>query len=295
VRRTFAAIVVAAAVLGAAAAHATSTGPPLERVTVISDSIAASIQYNRTAQQILSNGIDLDLELAPCRRLVGDSCPHDGVRPPTLVDLVPTLHLGPTVAVIIGYNDHEDTFAASVEAALQTLDKAGAKRILWFTIRAERQSYLHMNDVLRDVATRHPEVTVLDWNVYSRSHPDWFQADGLHLLPIGTAALATFLHDSLDQLGLVAPPPPGALVIATKKVPAARVGHRYAARLTAIGGTAPIRWQKTAGSLPDGLHLGRNGSLTGTPLRSGKRHFTLLATDDAGMTAIHLYTLVVRP
>ncbi len=153
-------IVVAAAVVGAATARGGSAQAPLERVTVISDSIASSIAYNTPARTILANGIDLDLQLAQCRRLVGESCPHKDVRPPTLVDLVPTIELGTTAIVIVGYNDYEDTFAASVEAALQALDKGGAKRILWLTMRAERQSYLHMNDIIREAATRHPEVTV---------------------------------------------------------------------------------------------------------------------------------------
>ena len=54
-----------------------------------------------------------------------------------------------------------------------------------------------MNDVLRDVATRHPELTIVDWNLYSRSHPDWFQDDGLHLGYDGAVAMATLIHATL--------------------------------------------------------------------------------------------------
>jgi hypothetical protein len=288
-------IAVAAAVIGAAAARGGSTPAPLEHVTVISDSIAASIGYNTTARTVLGSGIDLDLQLAPCRRLVGESCPHGDVRPPSLVDLVPTIKLGPTVIVILGYNDFEDTFATSIEAALQALDKAGAKRILWLTLRAERQSYLRMNDVIREVAARHPEVTVVDWNVYSRSHPDWFQPDGLHLLPAGTRALATFLHLTLDKLGLVAPPPPSPLTIVTKSLPVARIGRPYSVRLAASGGAPPIRWTRTRGAIPAGLHLASDGSLTGRPRVAGRRLVTLLASDATGLLATHRFTIAVLP
>ena len=100
------------------------------------------------------------------------------------------------------------TFAATVETVLNALEKAGVDHVLWLTLRAERQSYLHMNDLVRAAAARHPELTVVDWNLYSRSHPDWFQPDGLHLTDAGAIAMATLVHRSLDDLGLVAPPRP---------------------------------------------------------------------------------------
>ena len=129
------------------------------------------------------------------------------MRPPTLVDLLPTIQVGSTVVVEVGYNDFEDPFADSVETSLQALRKAGAERVLWLTLRADRTSYLSMNDVIRAAATRHPELTVVDWNLFSRSHPDWFQDDGLHLDNVGALMMATLIHRSLDDLGLVEAPP----------------------------------------------------------------------------------------
>ena len=97
--------------------------------------------------------------------------------------------------------------------------------MLWLTLRADRTSYLSMNDVIRAAATRHPELTVVDWNLFSRSHPDWFQDDGLHLDSVGALMMATLIHRSLDDLGLVAAPPVAKLAITTKALPAARVGR----------------------------------------------------------------------
>ena len=196
-----------AAVLGTSAGQAGSSGTPRERVTFIGDSIASAIAYDAPSKKLLATGIDLDLQLAVCRRLVGDSCPYQGVRPLSLVDLLPTIQVGSTVVVEVGYNDWEDPFADSVETSLQALRKAGAKRVLWLTLRADRTSYLSMNDVIRAAATRHPEMTVVDWNLFSRSHPDWFQDDGLHLDSVGALMMATLIHRSLDDLGLVAAPP----------------------------------------------------------------------------------------
>ena len=216
------------------------------------------------------------------------------MRPLTLVDLLPTIQVGSTVVVEVGYNDWEDSFADSVETSLQALRKAGAKRVLWLTLRADRTSYLSMNDVIRAAATRHPELTVVDWNLFSRSHPDWFQDDGLHLDSVGALMMATLIHRSLDDLGLVEAPPVAKLAITTKALPAARVGRAYKARLTATGGSRPIVWTVKAGALPAGLRLTRDGWLRGTPKAAGRPAATLRATDSARRTAARRFVLAVR-
>ncbi len=280
--------------LEATTGHANAASPPPSRVTVIGDSIVTAVQYQPEALAMLSRGVELDLQLAVCRRLVGDSCPYEGSKPPTLVALLPSLRLGPTVVVAVGYNDFEPTFAASVETALQALDNAGVEHVLWLTLRAERQSYLNMNDVIRAAGPRHPTLTVVDWNLYSRSHPDWFQSDGLHLTDVGAIAMATLLHDTLDELGLVAVAPAvQSLTIVTKRLPAARVGRPYVARLTAAGGSRPVSWARKAGAIPGGLRLLRDGRLTGTPRVAGKRLITLRVTDPGGRSAIRRFLLTV--
>jgi hypothetical protein len=283
-----------AAVLGTSAGQAGSNATARERVTFIGDSIATAIAYNEPSKNLLATGIDLDLQLAVCRRLVGDSCPYGGVRPPTLVDLLPTIQVGSTVVVEVGYNDWEDSFADSVETSLQALRKAGVQRVLWLTLRADRTSYLSMNDVIRAAATRHPELTVVDWNLFSRSHPDWFQDDGLHLNGEGALMMASLVHRTLDELGLVSRPPAANLAITTRTLPPARVGHPYKARVTATGGTRPIVWTVKAGALPAGLHLTRDGWLRGTPKAAGRPAATLRATDSARRTVARRFVLAVH-
>ena len=283
-----------AVVLATTAGQAGSSGTSRERVTFIGDSIATAIAYDEPSKKLLATGIDLDLQLAVCRRLVGDSCPFEGVRPLTLVDLLPTIQVGSTVVVEVGYNDWEDSFADSVETSLQALRKAGAKRVLWLTLRADRTSYLSMNDVIRAAATRHPEMTVVDWNLFSRSHPDWFQDDGLHLDSVGALMMATLIHRSLEDLGLVEAPPVAKLAITTKTLPAARVGRAYKVRLTASGGSRPIVWTVKAGALPAGLRLTRDGWLRGTPKAAGRPAATFRATDSARRTAARRFVLAVR-
>ena len=53
------------------------------------------------------------------------------------------------------------------------------------------------------------------------------------------------------------------LQITTTSLPAGTVGGSYSKQLTATGGNAPLKWQKTA-KLPKGLKLSKSGLLSGT-------------------------------
>ncbi len=260
---------------------------------MIGDSIAASLALESDARRILARGIDLDLEATPCRRLVGESCPYLGVRPPSLVALLPSLELGSTVVVAVGYNDFESTFATTIETTLAALAHENVANVFWLTLRAERQSYLHMNDLLREAATRHPELTLIDWNLYSRSHPDWFQPDGLHLQRVGAVAMATLIQKALGAQGLVAPPQPRPLAIATKRLPAGHIGDLYTARLLTSGGTAPVRWARARGVLPAGLSLQRNGVVKGKPRSVERRSVLFRATDAKGRSVARRLAITV--
>jgi len=163
------------------------------------------------------------------------------------------------------------------------------------TLRAERRSYASMNDLIHDAAERHPEITVVDWNLYSRSHPDWFQEDGIHLRRGGAIGLATLVHRRLDDLGLVATPKPRPLAIATTRLPIGHTGRRYSTRVLTNGGSAPIRWALAKGALPTGLALKPGGVLGGTPRAAGRRSLLLRATDGGGRSVARRFTITVKP
>jgi hypothetical protein len=284
----------AAAALLADSAPAQPATPSPPRVTFIGDSVAAGVPYSADARRILSAGVAVDYQLAVCRRLEGESCPYNGTRPPTLVDLVPTIELAPTVVVAMGYNDDVDTFPHAVESALAALEKGGAQHIIWLTLRAERQSYLDMNDDLRAAAARHDELKIVDWNLYSRSHPDWFQPDGLHLGYGGANAMATLIHKALQEVGSVQAPVATTLAITTTTLPAGTIGRPYRERLASSGGTKPVAWSRGVGALPPGLRLLRGGLLTGWPHAPGRFTTTLRATDARGGSRARRFTLVIR-
>jgi Putative Ig domain len=266
-------------------------------VTVFGDSVADALRSEPTALAILSKGISLNPQFAPCRRVEQLSCPYMGSRPPTVLDVINSgAPLGDTVIVAVGYNDYEDTYPGSIDHAVAAMRKTGVKHVLWATLRAVRQLYLSMNDAIRAAAEKYPEFSVVDWNLYSRSHPDWFQPDGLHLTGDGAIAMATLFHDALTKLGIpvVAAPAAAPLTLRKPAIPTARVGVHYSVTLTAVGGKAPYRWVRRHGSFPKGLTLSSAGRIVGVPEVAGRFTVTVGVVDAAAHRAARTIILVVR-
>src|SRR5579863_7346624 len=76
--------------------------------------------------------------------------------------------------------------------------------------------------------------------------------------------------------------------------PAGEVSVPYTDQLTATGGTAPLAWSVSSGSLPPGLTLNPStGLLSGTPTTAGSYPFTVLVTDAFGGTASKAATVTI--
>jgi hypothetical protein len=270
---------------------------PATRVTVFGDSAATAMAYDPNAKRTLGRGIDLRLEVAACRRVGDASCPYDGVRPPNVIDRATELgsDMGPVVVVIAGYNDYEANYAGNIEDALAAFRKAGVERVLWATLRESRQDYASMNDMIRDAARRHAEMTVLDWNAVSRDNPVWFQPDGIHLTATGAEGMAAMVNDALVDLGvapkLAAPSARKLLAISSRGLPAGRRGRAYSVLLEATGGTAPYRWTRVGGTLPPGVRLAATGRLSGVPARAGRFTVRARVADRTGTTRARVFSL----
>lgn len=89
----------------------------------------------------------------------------------------------------------------------------------------------------------------------------------------------------------VAPPPPLALAISA--LPSVLVDSPYAFVLPAAGGYGTYTWSLTGGSLPAGLSLIPNGTITGTTTEEGTFPLTLTVTDQRGNSSSGLLYLVV--
>lgn len=86
-----------------------------------------------------------------------------------------------------------------------------------------------------------------------------------------------------------------ALAITTTDLPEATADVAYSATLEvdAVDGDGTITWSLQEGSsLPEGLTLGTDGTITGTPTASGSATFTVVAADGTAVATQEL-TLIV--
>ena len=73
----------------------------------------------------------------------------------------------------------------------------------------------------------------------------------------------------------------GAITLTLGQPPAATVNTAYTGVIPVTGGTAPYSCSITTGTLPAGLALGANCTITGTPTTAGSSTVTVKATDSA--------------
>lgn len=84
-----------------------------------------------------------------------------------------------------------------------------------------------------------------------------------------------------------------ALTITTSSLSNATLGAPYSTSLAATGGTPPYTWSLYSGSLPSGLALSSNGTISGTPTAIGTSSFTVQVTDSASAANTKGLTLTV--
>jgi len=54
------------------------------------------------------------------------------------------------------------------------------------------------NALIREIASKNPNVTVIDWNSISEGHPEYFAPDGVHLVPAGVDVYVAEILKHLD-------------------------------------------------------------------------------------------------
>jgi hypothetical protein len=243
-------------------------------VTLITDSVGAALGWDAAAARIFERGLDADLELKGCRRLVTASCTVGSEqRPESALETIRRLgpRLGPSVVVDVGYNDYPTVYAPGIERVLKALRAARVEHVFWVTLHASRGAYAHTNSAILAAARRHPELTVVDWDACAAGHPDWFAEDGVHLSGAGAQGHAACLHDAvlevLDAPGVSLSFPPG-------------LTAGFHATLHARGGTPPYRF--SVRGLPRGLHATAAGSIQGSPGATGRFLLRVTVHDVAG-------------
>ncbi|MFG2044893.1 nidogen-like domain-containing protein [Dactylosporangium sp. NPDC048998] len=87
----------------------------------------------------------------------------------------------------------------------------------------------------------------------------------------------------------------GGLRITTTSLPDATAEVPYSTTLAAANGSGNLTWTLDSGSLPPGLTLNPNGTISGTAGSAGGAHVTVRVTDAAGNHATATLTVTVNP
>jgi hypothetical protein len=170
------------------------------RVTMLGDSVADSLQYVPSAEELLGRGFRVRFDLRVCRRLASAGCPYAGGVPSSALVAIRSDggSVGDVLVVDVGYNDDPSLYRAGMEQVIHAASALGVKQVVWVTLRAASPVYRETNDVIVSEAKRYPQVVVADWNSWSAGKP-WFRSDGLHLTATGATALAQFLQPYLAR------------------------------------------------------------------------------------------------
>ncbi|MBA2741197.1 MAG: hypothetical protein H0U46_04210 [Actinobacteria bacterium] len=165
------------------------------KATLVGDSVAASIGYTKTARAELQRGLAVRLDLAECRRLVQPSCAFKGSKPSTALAAVLRYgrSLGNVLIVSVGYNESALGYAEGIDRVMRAALAQRARAVVWVTLRETSQLYRRTNRAIKQAVKRWSQLTVADWNAYSRNEP-WFASDGLHLTGTGSEELAAFIR-----------------------------------------------------------------------------------------------------
>ena len=292
-RRLCAVVVLVAVAAVAAGTSAAEAAAP--RVTVIADSVGGALSWMGDARGALGRGLDLDLEIATCRKLDGPGCAYQGGRPPSAVDVARTRSapLGRVVVVNVGYNDLATTYGDGLDRLMKTLTGRGVDRVVWVTMRETTSTYTAINAEIRQGARRWPQLVVADWNATSSDADPWF-TDGVHLSYEGGLAFARFLRPLvISACGAACRVGGDLLAVATTKLGPAQARRPFEGRIRVSGGTTPYRI--TVVGLPRPLRMTATGLVTGRPASSGRFRLSVRVTDAAGIATIGTVLLRVAP
>jgi hypothetical protein len=173
-------------------------GPGVARIGLIGDSTMASIRWSGAYAPLRRWNYTYDAE--SCRRTITTSCHgSDGYAP---ANALATMHrlsgqLGAALVMMVGANDPANRFGEGIDAVVAEARAQGIGTVVWLTVHGATDR----NAILGQRAQQYGGyLVVADWAGYSAPHPEWTNADGLHITTIGAAALSQFIADQVGQV-----------------------------------------------------------------------------------------------
>jgi large repetitive protein len=85
----------------------------------------------------------------------------------------------------------------------------------------------------------------------------------------------------------------GLAITTPSPLPSGSTAAPYSVTLLATGGTPPLRWSLSSGTLPPGVTLGPTGIIGGTPTSPGTFTFSVNVTDNTSLVASQTYSLTI--
>jgi hypothetical protein len=183
-------------------------GPGVARIGLIGDSTMASIRWSGAYAPLRQWNFTFDAEA--CRRTITVSCHGaDGYTPANALTVMGRLNgqLGSVLVMMVGANDPLVRFGEGVDAVVAEARAQGIANVIWLTVHGAAGA----NDVLAQRAQQYGGyLVVADWAGYSDPHPEWTNADRLHINNAGAAVLSQFIADHVATVLADAPAPAGA-------------------------------------------------------------------------------------
>lgn len=170
-------------------------GPGAARIGLIGDSTLAAIRWTAAYAPLRRWNYTFDAE--SCRRTVTVSCHgSDGYIPANALEVVHRLsgQLGAVLVMMLGANDPTSRFGEGVDAIVAEARAQGIGAVIWLTVHGADDK----NAILSQRAQQYGGyLVVADWAGYSAPHPEWTNADGLHISVAGAPVLSQFIADGV--------------------------------------------------------------------------------------------------
>jgi hypothetical protein len=114
----------------------------------------------------------------------------------TVQHLRSTSRMGEVLVIHIGTNGY--IYESNLRGILEAIPKDAVVALI--NIHANRRWTADNNLLIEKVNADHPQVNLIDWERESRSHPEYFVKDGVHLTVKGINAYVRLIKDSLTMI-----------------------------------------------------------------------------------------------
>ncbi len=160
-----------------------------ERAKIVQDIEAGSISTPATTVGIWLTGDSVILgirnELAKIYEIGLVNARVGRQAPELLKEIKDDLKTSPDGAVVLNLGNNNALREDDVVAILNAL--AAKEKVIVVNTAVPRSWRDGNNEIIRRVAARYSNVTVVDWAKVSEGHPEYFAPDGVHLVPTGVA------------------------------------------------------------------------------------------------------------